>query len=80
KYKEKFHIGNIMETRFKDIWQSERYWQVMDYIASDRFDARFDCGTLCLQHKINEFLWDLKRGDVQLPDSLPEPPMHMNFI
>ena len=60
KYK-KFHIGNIAEQRFKDIWQSERYWDVMKSLHSAGFDARTDCGCLCLQHKVNEFLYDLKK-------------------
>ena len=80
KYKEKFHIGNIAEKSFKDIWRSDRYWEVMNYIASDNFDARWDCGTLCLQHKVNEFLWDLKNGDMKIPENIGEPPMHVNFI
>ncbi len=82
RYKDKFHIGNIAEKRFKDIWKSDRYWEVMDYIASDKFDARCDCGTLCLQHKVNEFLWDLKEGNIKLPDpdKIGPPPMHVNFI
>lgn len=62
----KFHIGNIVDTSFKQMWQSERYWQVMDYIASSKYDAKTMCGTLCLQHKINEFLWDLKQGKISL--------------
>ena len=80
RYREKFHIGNITETSFKEIWQSDRYWEVMDYIASDKFDARKDCACLCLQHKINEFLWDLKQETVTLEDPGGEPPDHINFI
>ncbi len=76
----KFHIGNIAETSFKEIWKSDKYWEVMDYIASDKFDAKKDCGTLCLQHKVNEFLWDLKNGDVRLEKLNGVPPQHINFI
>lgn len=79
KYK-KFHIGNIADASFKEIWQSERYWKVMNHIASDQFDARKMCGTLCLQHKVNEFLWDLKRGEVVLRKGRGDLPMHVNFI
>jgi len=80
KYKDKFHIGNIAEMSFKELWQSDRYWEVMNHIASDEFDAGCDCGTLCLQHKVNEFLWDLKAGNVALPENPGTPPMHVNFI
>lgn len=61
KYRQ-YHIGNIAETPFKQIWLSDRYWQVMDLIASDKFDPAAMCGTLCLQHKVNEFLYDLKHN------------------
>lgn len=80
KYKDKFHIGNIAEKSFKEIWESERYWEVMNYIASNNFDAKHDCGTLCLQHKVNEFLWDLKEGNIVFPDNTGPAPMHVNFI
>ncbi len=80
KYKDKFHIGNIATKSFKEIWESERYWEVMKYIISNDFDTRYDCGTLCLQHKVNEFLWDLKKGTVTLPENPGPAPMHVNFI
>ncbi len=79
KYK-RFHIGNIAETSFKEIWKSDRYWEVMNSIASDRFDARTQCGTLCLQHKVNEFLYDLRDGEAELIDDPGHRPMHVNFI
>ena len=52
----KFHLGNICEQSFKEIWQSERYWEVMNYLASPKFNAQHMCATLCLQHNVNEFL------------------------
>ncbi len=76
----KYHIANIAEKSFKEIWQSDRYKEVLDLIASDKFDARTMCGSLCLQHKVNEFLWDLKRGDCRLEEPDDEAPMHINFI
>ncbi len=79
KYK-KYHIGNIAEMSFKQIWKSDRYWEVMRLIASEKFDARTMCGSLCLQHKVNEYLWDLKNGDAVLADPGGEPPQHINFI
>ncbi len=75
----KFHIGNICDTSFKELWKSDRYWEVMNLIASDQFDARTMCGTLCLQHKVNEMLWAVKRGEAVLPVAGATPP-HVNFI
>ena len=79
KYK-KFHIGNIAEKSFKEIWKSDRYWKVMDLIASDKFDAGTMCGTLCLQHKVNECLWGLKNGASGVMKTEEAVPMHVNFI
>ncbi|MFH0731395.1 MAG: radical SAM protein [Candidatus Omnitrophota bacterium] len=76
----KYHIGNITEKSFKEIWKSERYREVLRLIGSDEFDARCMCGTLCLQHKVNEFLWDLKHQDVCMDAPLGRPPKHINFI
>ncbi len=76
----KYHIGNIVEQSFKEIWQSDRYWEVMDYISSDKFDARTMCGTLCLQHKVNEYLDVLKRGKIELESPKGMYPKHINFI
>jgi len=79
KYK-KYHIGNIVEQSFKEIWQGDRYWEVMDLIASQEFDAKTMCGTLCLQHKVNECLSDIKNKGVDLVYGTEKPPMHSNFI
>lgn len=78
KYK-KYHIGNIKETRFKDLFNGERYWEVMDYIASENFNPNTECGTLCLQHKTNEVLWDIYQND-DIPNPAGEKPEHINFI
>jgi MoaA/NifB/PqqE/SkfB family radical SAM enzyme len=79
RYKD-FHIGNIAENSFKKIWESERYWEVMAMLVSDRFNPQSRCGTLCLQHKVNEVLWDLMDNDVKLIEGKGEPPLHTNFI
>ncbi|MDD4182700.1 MAG: radical SAM protein [Candidatus Omnitrophica bacterium] len=79
KYK-KYHIGNIAEKSFKEIWRSERYWEVLSLIASEKFNACTMCGSLCLQHKVNEFLWGLKHGkgfSGEFESAIPE---HVNFI
>lgn len=79
KYK-KYHIGNITEKSFREIWQSERYWEVMNLIASDKFDAKTMCGTLCLQHKVNEFLDSIKKEKIKYKKPEGIPPQHINFI
>ena len=79
KYK-RYHIGNIAETSFKELWQGERYWEVMRLLASERFDAKTMCGSLCLQHKVNEYLYGLKELGADLAKPAGEPPMHLNFI
>lgn len=79
KYK-KFHIGNLVDNSLKEIWQSRQYSEVLKNIASEEFDARTMCGTLCLQHKVNEYLWELKNGERQLSDPQGNIPFGVNFI
>ena len=77
----KFHIGNICETRFRDIWASDRYWEVMNYLASPKFNAQKMCGSLCLQHKVNETLDEYQKGRFAFPDLVNKsPPQHINFV
>lgn len=80
RYKKKFHIGNIAETSFKEIWKGERYWGVMNFLASGEFDARTACGCLCIQHLANIYLDDLKNGKFSLKEPTGESPLHINFI
>lgn len=79
KYK-KYHIGNICEKSFKEIWKSDRYWEVINLLASNEFNAQKMCGSLCLQHKVNEFLCELKMGKVRLAKISGGIPQHVNFI
>lgn len=76
----KYHIGNLVDTSFKAMWRSERYWEVLRTLASDRFDVHSQCVSLCLQHKVNEALWRLKEGGESLPQPAGEPPAHVNFV
>lgn len=78
KYK-KYHIGNIREKRFKEIFESDRYWEVMKLISSEGFDPNTECGTLCLQHKTNEVLWDIYNSG-EIPPVAGKSPQHINFI
>lgn len=77
KYKA-FHIGNICDDRFIDIFKSDRYWEVMRYLASDEFDPRSRCGPNCLQTQTNSFLFKYVNGQVSLPRG--NPPPHLGFL
>ncbi|NQV44703.1 MAG: radical SAM protein [Rhodospirillales bacterium] len=77
----KFHVGNICDTRFKDIVMSDEYWEIMNYLASPEFDAQVSCPTLCLQHKVNEALDDHAKGIKDIYETKTENiPNHINFI
>ena len=79
KYK-KFHIGNICETRFKEIWKSEKYWEVMNYLASPKFNAQKMCASLCLQHNVNEALDAHMKEKKVLEKPKRSTPNHINFV
>ena len=79
KYK-KFHVGNITETRFKDIVNSDQYWEVMNYLASPKFNAQKMCGSLCLQHNVNEALDGIVKDQIPQAAPLTQEPMHINFV
>ena len=72
KYKA-FHIGNILRTRFKELFWSDRYKEVMDYLASEHFDPSERCPPNCLQHLANGWLWEWKGGRTTFPIT-PVPP------
>lgn len=80
RYKQDFHIGNITETSFKTIWQSDRYWEVVRRLASEEFDAQKMCGSLCLQHSVNKYLDNYKKGLIKLEEPAGEIPEHLSFI
>ncbi len=67
------HIGSIATHRFRDIWASDRYGEVMDYLGSDQWDSRKRCPPGCLQNPTNEFLYAYKAGRVSLPVGAPPP-------
>jgi MoaA/NifB/PqqE/SkfB family radical SAM enzyme len=79
KYK-KFHIGNICEQSFKEIWKSDRYWEVMNYLASPEFNAQKMCGSLCLQHKVNEALDGLVKSKLEIEHPQGKEPQHLAFV
>jgi len=75
-----YHIGNLVDTSLKEMWLSDRYWDIIETLASDRFDVEKMCVSLCLQHKVNEVLWDLKNNKRCLAEICDAAPIHVNFI
>ncbi len=76
----KFHMGSFVTERFKDVVFSDRYWEVVEYLSSPDFDAQKMCGSLCLQHKVNEYLDGVKKGEISMDGPMGESPPHLNFI
>ena len=77
----KLHIGNFMDERFIDIYKSQRYDRVMNYIVSDRFDCKTMMGSLPIQHYLNVAIDDhLKGKNLLMPPTNSEKPMHVNFL
>jgi len=76
----KLHIGNFTEERMKNIWKSDRYWRVMNYLASPYFNAQTMMGTLPIQHYVSVALDNhLKRYQMIKP-GVGEKPLHVNFL
>ena len=78
----KLHIGNFTEQRFKDIFNSDQYWRVMNYLKSDRFNAKTMMGSLPIQHYLNKSIDDHIKGTklIKPADSNSNPPLHVNFL
>ena len=76
----KLHIGNFTEERFIDMFNSERYWGAMEYLASPNFDAQTMMGTLPIQHYVSVALDNHVKGRERIAPASGEPPLHVNFL
>jgi len=78
----KIHIGDFTTERFIDIFNSERYWRAMNYIASPAFDANFHMGSLPIAHYVSTTLDNHLKGIKRLvaPPASSEKPLHVNFL
>jgi MoaA/NifB/PqqE/SkfB family radical SAM enzyme len=76
----KFHIGNFTEKRFIDIWKSDAYWDVMNYLASPKFDAQKMMGTLPIQHYVSVALDNHVKGVQKIERAKGPEPLHVNFV
>ena len=76
----KFHMGNLTEERFIDVFHSERYRRIMQYLASPYFDAKSMMGTLPIQHYVSIALDNHAKGIEKLMPATGDQPMHVNFL
>ncbi len=76
----KYWIGNIVNQGFKEMFNSERYWEVVSYLGSEEFNAQKQCGSLCLQHKVNEYLDGVKKGTIETKVPVGRAPEHLAFV
>tara|TARA_B100002019_G_scaffold293389_1_gene320678 strand:+ start:13723 stop:14895 length:1173 start_codon:yes stop_codon:yes gene_type:complete len=76
----KFHIGNFVDERFKDIFNSERYWKIMNYLSSPNFDAQTMMGTLPIQHYVSEALDNHIKNIQKIEKGEGTKPLHVNFL
>ncbi len=65
---EEFCFGDLKKNSFKDIINSQRYWDVIEKVKTT-IDVHNECYANCRTNAINSFLWKLKN-----------PPSHVNFI
>ena len=76
----KLHIGNFVDERFKDIFKSERYWRIMNYLASPYFNAQTMMGTLPIQHYVSAALDNHAKGLSKISKANGNKPLHINFL
>lgn len=76
----KLHMGNFVDERFIDIFKSDRYSKIMNYLASPAFDAQTMMGTLPIQHYVSSALDNHIKGIERIPRGGGEKPLHVNFL
>ncbi len=64
---ERFCYGNINESCFKEIWESEKRQNSLRWVESELDTCQ--CRLNCRMDEVNRYLWNLKH-----------PPEHVNFI
>jgi len=76
----KFHMGNFVDERFIDIFKSERYRKIMNYLASPNFDAQTMMGSMPIQHYVSEALDNHIKGISKISQARGPKPLHVNFL
>jgi MoaA/NifB/PqqE/SkfB family radical SAM enzyme len=76
----KLHMGNFVDERFIDIFKSERYRKIMNYLASPNFDAQTMMGSMPIQHYVSEALDNHIKGISKISQATGPKPLHVNFL
>ncbi len=88
KYEQDFLMGDLNKQTFKEIIESDRYWNIVDKVKNE-INVHKECYANCRTHSCNNFLWDAKDGPIN--DSIKRKhggsyiekgitPPHKNFI
>lgn len=82
--RDEFLMGNIIEKSFKEIWQSDRYWEVQEKIRKE-INVNKHCESNCRQHYINRFLFHegktkMDKIKQDYKNHINKKPDHINFI
>ena len=67
-YDKKTIMGNIFDNSFKDIWESAKKKESINYIND--CIIKNNCQPNCRHHQINNYLWEIKKPSIE----------HINFI
>ena len=73
-------MGNFSDERFIDMFNSDRYRKIMNYLASEYFDAQTMMGTLPIQHYVSEALDNHVKNIKKIEKNNSEKPLHVNFL
>lgn len=65
---QRYKFGNLHNQSLKEIWESERYWKIIEHMEKE-FDPHTTCKGCCRQDACNEFIHDYLN-----------PPKGINFI
>ena len=65
-HEEEYRMGDFYKMGFKEIWESDRYWEVVEKVKHIDVEK---CYANCRSHYINDYLW-----------KIANPPEHVNFV